>query len=59
MLDPETFAAIIQRGRAALAWEVLRRDPAYREDYARLPAPADGGSAAGLDLAARWGLHFR
>lgn len=50
--------AILRRGRSALAWEVLRRDPAYRAAYAGLPAlpPVDG--AADADFAARWGLHF-
>ena len=52
--DPAAFEAILQRGRSALAWEVLRRDPAYRADQAVASGlPPD---AAFVSL---WGLHFR
>jgi len=51
--DPDAVAAVIRRGRSALAWEVLRRDPAYRAAFAGLaetpPKPL---------FAADWGLHF-
>lgn len=51
--DPEAVAAVMRRGRSALAWEVLRRDPAYQAAFADLaasqPEPA---------FAADWGLHF-
>jgi len=50
---PDAVAAVIRRGRPALAWEVLRRDPAYQAAFAGLdptqPEPA---------FAADWGLHF-
>jgi hypothetical protein len=56
--NPEAFAAILLRGRSALAWEVLRRDPAYRSAYARLSAPPKAGIAAEPAFVADWGLHF-
>ncbi len=56
--DPAAHEAIVRRGRAALAWEVLRRDPAYRAAYDRLLALSAIGTAADADFAAHWGLHF-
>ena len=57
-LDPAAYDAIVRRGRSALAWEVLRRDPAYRAAYACLPAAPPTDVAAGADFVAHWGLHF-
>jgi hypothetical protein len=54
--DPAAFEAIARRGRAALAWEVLRRDPAYRAAYAALTA---SGRSVDSAFVADWGLHFR
>jgi hypothetical protein len=57
--DLAAYDAVMRWGRMALAWEVLRRDPAYIADYAAhvfsgaFDAPANGA------FAARWGLHFR
>ncbi|WP_158011012.1 transcriptional regulator domain-containing protein [Tardibacter chloracetimidivorans] len=56
--DPAPFDAILRRGPSALAWEVLRRDPAYRAAYARLPTLPPTGVAADADFVAHWGLHF-
>src|SRR3546814_15114543 len=50
--DPDPFEAIVLRGRSALAWEVLRRDPAYRAAYQALSAPPVAGVAA-AEFAAR------
>lgn len=58
MRDPAAYAAIARRGRPALAWEVLRRDPTYRAAYSQLSALPRIGMAAGVDFVARWGLHF-
>ena len=52
--DPDAFEAILRRGRSALAWEVLRRDPAYRADQA-----VTSGLPADAAFVSRWGLHFR
>jgi hypothetical protein len=57
-LDPAAFEAIVRQGHSALAWEVLRRDPAYRAAYAGLPALPLAGVASDADFAAHWGLHF-
>ena len=56
--DPAAHEAIVRRGRSALAWEVLRRDPAYRAAYASLPALSPAGVAADANFVAHWGLHF-
>ncbi|MDG2515670.1 DUF6499 domain-containing protein [Sphingobium yanoikuyae] len=58
--------AMMRRGRAGLAWEVTRRDPAYRADWKRaaaddnLPAePHDRPLVSRKAILARqWGLHF-
>ena len=46
--------------RSGFAWEFLRRDPLYRQDYQEmnrlLEAPND--LEAALALAKRWGLNF-
>ena len=55
---PEALTAVTRFGRPALAWEVLRRDPAYRAAYASLKTPRAGVAADDI-FAARWGLHFR
>jgi hypothetical protein len=56
--DGGAYAPMLAGGRPAIAWELLRRDPAYRADYA-----AFGCGGATQDrtstLAAEWGLHFR
>lgn len=53
--DPTAYAAIIGCGRPGLAWEVLRRDPAYQSAF----ASADRSRPADSAFVARWGLHFR
>jgi len=58
MPDPDAFDAILRRGRSALAWEVLRRSPAYRAAHARLSAPPHAGAVADSAFVADWGLHF-
>ena len=41
-----------------LAWEFLRRNPEYQQDYARLSVEGDDGKSAAA-LSDRWGLSFR
>jgi hypothetical protein len=53
--DSGAYAAIEPHGRSGLAWEVLRRDPAYRVSYAEI---ATDKPAADSAFVARWGLHF-
>jgi hypothetical protein len=57
--DPDAFDAILRRGRPALAWEVLRRDPAYQAAYCRQMALPQVGAVADPAFVADWGLHFR
>lgn len=47
------YAAVFAGGRLALAWELLRRDPAYRSDFS-----AVRGNDAAAYFPAVWGLHF-
>lgn len=48
--DADAYAAVLAGGRPALAWELLRRDPAYRA-FATWAGPD-------TDVVSRWGLHF-
>ncbi|NMN02947.1 MULTISPECIES: DUF6499 domain-containing protein [unclassified Novosphingobium] len=62
----QRIAALSRRGRAGLAWEVLRRDPAYRAAWHSAMGLSRGlaggidrsAAAPGTNLARRWGLHF-
>ena len=56
--DPDVSAAVAQWGRTALAWEVLRRDPAYVAAFVRLAPASAPGAAATPAFVARWGAHF-
>lgn len=56
--DRRDFQTIARRGRSPLAWEVLRRDPAYRAAHAVMPKPAAADVAASRAFTMRWGLHF-
>lgn len=53
----EPYHGLVAAGRAALAWELLRRDPGY----ASTVSDADAAVLVGTDAAfvAQWGLHFR
>ncbi len=58
-VDPDALDAVLRHGRPALAWEVLRRNPAYHAAYARLKDRPTAGIAAEPGFVADWGLHFR
>ena len=49
--------------RSGLAWEFLRRNPEYREDYRqalqRIASGAITEEAAMAEISRRWGLSFR
>jgi len=55
--EPASYAAIAGLGRAAAAWEVLRRNPVYQADFAAW-RDCDGQGDSTRAFAARWGLHF-
>jgi hypothetical protein len=57
--DPALVDALAAGGRAALAWEVLRRDPGYRATFAAMRSGSASDLAADPLFTARWGLHFR
>ncbi|MFC7706340.1 transcriptional regulator domain-containing protein [Plastorhodobacter daqingensis] len=42
-----------------IAWEFLRRNPDYRQEYRELSSTGRLGTDAGRAFAERWGLSFR
>lgn len=56
--DADAYAPALAGGRPAIAWELMRRDPAYQADYADRGC---GGVLCGqaATFAAERGLHFR
>ena len=57
-LNSEAHAVVRRLGRPALAWEILRRDPASREAYRGLSLKREGSEALDPLFSTRWGLHF-
>ncbi|MFY9655557.1 MAG: DUF6499 domain-containing protein [Methylocystis sp.] len=61
--SPDAVAQLNQLERAGFALEFLRRNPAYRHDYARtqrsIARRRVDPDEASDDLARRWGLRFR
>ena len=56
--DADAYAPVLAGGRPAIAWELMRRDPGYRADYA--DRGCDGVPCSqSAPFAAEWGLHFR
>nr|WP_047166841.1 DUF6499 domain-containing protein [Sphingomonas sp. Y57] len=56
--DTDAYAPALAGGRPAIAWELLRRDPAYQADYVAL-AGVDAADDQVATFTAKWGLHFR
>lgn len=58
----EATAYLDRAQRTGFAWEFLRRNPDYRDDYERMSRDVASGTAAALEaalaLAQRWGLSF-
>ena len=56
--DAHTYRPVAAGGRGALAWELMRRDAAYREGV--VGEPAAGARVVRADAACdmQWGLHF-
>lgn len=57
--DASAYDYIDQLDPAAMAWEFLRRNPTYRQDYASLFKGGSPDPDAAAALAQRWGLRFR
>ena len=59
----EAVDALLELDRAGLAWEFLRRNPDYREDFRRTLQRIASGEiseeAAMTEFSRRWGLSFR
>jgi hypothetical protein len=55
--------ALLQLDRAGLAWEFLRRNPDYREDFRlilqRIASGEISEEAAMTEFSRRWGVSFR
>jgi hypothetical protein len=45
--------------RAGFAWEFLRRNPAYREEYDRLDEDPEESASSPKTVGGNWGLSFR
>ncbi len=58
ILDSEALATVRQQGLPALAWEVLRRDPAYSAAYQTWCERSERQDLVDPAFVARWGLHF-
>jgi Family of unknown function (DUF6499) len=60
--SPNAGDALKELDRAGLAWEFLRRNPKYREDYRqaleRIASGAITEEAAMTEISRRWGLSF-
>ena len=56
--DAHVYQSVVAGGRGALAWELMRRDAAYRADV--VGKPAAGARVVRADAACdmHWGLHF-
>ncbi|WP_246682595.1 DUF6499 domain-containing protein [Mesorhizobium sp. B3-2-1] len=52
--DPQAYAFIKGADADAIAWEFLRRNPQYQQDFA-----ASRSAKAMRALRKRWGLQFR
>jgi Proteobacterial transcriptional regulator-like domain len=55
--------ALLELDRAGLAWEFLRRNPGYREEFRqtlqRIASGEISEEAAMTEFSRRWGLSFR
>lgn len=57
--SPEYVDALKNLDRAGFAWEFLRRNPAYREDYDELAEDTDEPGLSSETVGGNWGLSFR
>lgn len=57
--NASAYDYINQLDPASMAWEFLRRNPAYRQEYASALRADTLDPDAAAALAQRWGLRFR
>lgn len=57
--SPDYVEALKGLDRAGFAWEFLRRNPAYRDDYADIAEDPDNQELSPAAVGRRWGLSFR
>ena len=59
-MDPESYAYTLTLSRSLWAWEFLRRNPAYKDQYAglHLRDTGDKKPSAARRMARSWGLEF-
>ncbi|MDO8972411.1 transcriptional regulator domain-containing protein [Reyranella sp.] len=57
--SPDYVDALKNLDRAGFAWEFLRRNPAYRDDYAGIAEDPDKSELSSETVGGNWGLSFR
>lgn len=57
--SPDYVEALKDLDRAGFAWEFLRRNPAYRDDYDKIADDPDESELSPAAVGRRWGLSFR
>lgn len=57
--SPDYVEALKDLDRAGFAWEFLRRNPAYREEYDRIDEDPEASELSPERMGGNWGLSFR
>ncbi len=57
--SPDYVEALKDLDRAGFAWEFLRRNPAYRDDYDRIDEDPQESELSPEMVGGNWGLSFR
>jgi len=57
--SPGDYEHLKQLDRAGFAWEFLRRNPAYRDDYDKVSENAQDDDTNRIAVGQTWGLSFR